>query len=207
MSSRRTSKRLEIALPLRVTLLGIEVQPPAIDTQTRNISAVGLSTQLPVTLTNRGFFMREGEKQVNLIPYLVQSSKEVSLEITLPPPHGENLWARGKITWYTLESRQDSYIWKAGISFKEMAAEDKEIWEKFVRHTALETGRLWHRMQVGGTVIFGSGIVLFVIGFNKELITVARIGIVSSLVGLIGFLLGWWKHRSYLLLKKFKLFD
>ena len=207
MFNRRKSRRLEIALPLRVTLQGIHVQHPAIDTQTRNISAVGISTQLPVTVTNRGFFIREGEKQLNLIPYLVQGNKEVSVEITLPPPHGENLWATGKITWYTLESRQDSYVWSAGISFKEMAVEEKKIWEKFVRHTALETGRLWHLMQIGGTVIFGLGIVLFIIGFNKELITFARIGIVSSLLGLIGFLLGWWKHRSFMLLKKFKLFD
>ena len=205
MSNRRKSKRIEIAIPLRITLLGLSAQSPAIETQTRNISAAGISTQLYVALTNKGFIIREGEKPVNLIPYLVQGSKEVAVEITIPPQK-KQVSAQGKITWYTLESRQDSYVLSVGTSFKEMTAEDKKIWSQFVRRNAQETGMAWLHLQIWGIVFFGSGIVLFFVGFYKELGIIARIGISLSLVGLIGFIVAWWKHRSFMLLKKFKFF-
>src|SRR4030042_6892465 len=99
MSNRRKSKRLEIAIPLRITLLGLGAQSPTIETQTRNISAAGISTQLYVALTNKGFIIREGEKPVNMIPYLVQGSKEVAVEITIPARE-KQVPTQGKITWY-----------------------------------------------------------------------------------------------------------
>jgi hypothetical protein len=205
MSNRRKSKRLEIAIPLRITLLGLGVQPPTIETHTRNISAAGISAQLYVALTNKGFIIREGEKPVNLIPYLVQGSKEVAVEITIPPQQ-KHVPAQGTITWYTLESRQDSYVLSVGISFKEMAAEDKKIWSQFVHRNVQETGIAWLHVQIWAIVFFGSGIVLFFACFYKGFGIITRIGILLSLVGLIGFIVAWWKHRSFMLLKKFKFF-
>ncbi|OGP92481.1 MAG: hypothetical protein A2Z19_06085 [Deltaproteobacteria bacterium RBG_16_54_18] len=205
MSNQRKSKRLEIVIPLRITLLGLGAQSPTIETRTRNISAAGISTQLYVVLTNKGFIIREGEKPVNLIPYLVQGSKEVAVEITVPPQE-KQVPAQGKITWYTLESRQDSYVLSVGISLKEMAAEDKKIWSQFVRRNAQETGIAWLHLQIWGIVFFGSGIVLCFAGLYKGLFIIARIGILLSLIGLIGFIVAWWKHRSFMILKKFKFF-
>jgi hypothetical protein len=205
MSNQRKSKRLEIAVPVRITLLGLSAPSPTIETRTRNISAAGISTQLYVALTNKGFIIREGEKPVNLIPYLVQGSKEVAVEITIPSQE-KQVPAQGKITWYTLESRQDSYTLSVGISLKEMAAEDKKIWSQFVRRNAQETGIIWLHLQIWSLVFFGSGIILFFAGFYKELAIIAWIGISLSLIGLIGFIVSWWKHRSFMLLKKFKFF-
>jgi hypothetical protein len=205
MSNRRKSKRREIAIPLRITLLGLGAQFPATETQTRNISAAGISTQLHVALTNKGFIIREGEKPVNLIPYLVQGSKEVAVKMTIPP-QGEEISVQGKITWYTLESHQDSYVLTMGISLKEMPAEDKKIWSQFVRGNIQETGIAWLHLQIWGIVFFGSGILLFLAGIYKGLDILPLIGTILSAVGLIGFIVGWWKHRSFLLLKKFKFF-
>jgi hypothetical protein len=205
MSNRRKSKRREVAIPLRITLLGLSIQSPTAEAQTRNISAAGISTQLHVALTNKGFIIREGEKPVNLIPYLVQGSKEVALEMTIPP-QGEQVSAQGKITWYTLESHQDSYVLSVGISLKEMAAENKKIWSQFVRSNIQDTGIVWLHLQIWGVVFFCSGILLFMIGIYKGLDILPLIGTILSAIGLIGFIVGWWKHRSFLLLKKFKFF-
>ena len=202
MSNRRKSKRREIAIPLRISLLGLGAQPPTTEGQTRNISAAGISTHLKVALTNKGFIIKEGEKPVNLIPYLVQGSKEVAVEMTIPP-QGEEVSAQGKIIWYTLDSRQDSYVLSVGISLKEMAVEDKKVWSQFVRRNIQETGIAWLHLQIWSIVFFGSGILIFSAGFYKGLDVLPWIGTILSAVGLIGFIVGWWKHRSFLLLKKF----
>jgi hypothetical protein len=202
MANRRTSKRLEIAIPLRIKLLGINTPPPVVDAVTRNISAVGISTQLPVTLTNGGFCIREREKQVNLIPYLAQEDKEVEIELTVPP-HKERVSARGKIVWYTLGTRQDSYVLGAGIALSRLEGVDRKQWGRFVKETALKTGKIWQYIHVVSIVFFVAGIVIFLTGLRDGLTTTASGGMGLSVAGLIGFLLAWWQHQCFKLLKKF----
>lgn len=203
--TRRKTKRLEIAVPLRIKLLGMSKDPPLIETVTRNISPVGISTELHVALTNGAFLIREGEKPINLIPYLALENKEVSLEISLPP-HKDKARARGKIIWYDFGSREDANYFEAGIFLKEMEAEDRKKWEEFTKNTALKTGKLWKDLQIVGILTFIAGTVIFTAGFISELPTTAKIGIVLSLIGLIAFVTAWWQHRTFMLLKKFKVF-
>jgi hypothetical protein len=205
MFNRRKSKRLETAVPLRLMLLGISKPPPTIETATTNISPVGISMKLPVTLSNGLLYMHEGEKPFNLIPYLVLEKKEVALEITLPP-HDEKIKGKGKVSWYDFGSQEDSYYFKAGIFLKEMEIEDRKRWEGFVRDTASKTGKVWHYMQIASAFTFIAGIVIFIAGFGAKLSATAKIGFFVSLIGLIGFVIGWWRHRSFMLFKKFHLF-
>jgi len=207
MLSRRKSKRVEISVPLRINLLGIGKQPPTIETVTRNISPVGISMNLPVTLTNGVFFIREGEQAINLIHYLVLENKEVEVEITIPPRE-EKIRAMGKIVWYDFGSREEevSYYFGAGILLKAMAADDRKTWEVFARNTALKTGRVWNHVQIISAFTFVAGIVIFIAGFYSEATTIAKTGIFLSLIALIGFVIAWWQHRSFMLLKKLKLF-
>jgi hypothetical protein len=207
MFNRRKSKRVEISLPLRIKLLGIVKQPPTIETVTRNISPVGISMELPVTLDNGVFFIQKGEQTVNLIRYLVQENKEVEVEIAIPPRE-EKIRARGRIIWYDFGSREEeaSYYFGAGILLKEMKAEDRKRWEVFARNTALETGKVWHHVQIISAFTFVAGIVIFMAGFYSELTIIAKSGVFVSLIALIGFVIAWWQHRSHMHLKKFKLF-
>jgi hypothetical protein len=203
MFNRRKSKRLEIAVPLHFKLLGLTKDPTTIEAVTRNISPVGVSTELHVTLTNGVFFILEGEKPVNLIPFLVLENKELEVAITIPP-RNKKIRARGKIIWYDFGSREASYYFEAGIFLKEMEVEDRKMWEEFVSNTALETGKLWQHMQIASTFTFIAGIIIFIAGFWIKLATTAKIGILLSFIGLIGFIIAWWQHRSVMLLKKFK---
>jgi hypothetical protein len=68
----------------------------------------------------------------------------------------------------------------------------------------LETGKLWQHMQIASTFTFIAGIIIFIAGFWIKLATTAKIGILLSFIGLIGFIIAWWQHRSVMLLKKFK---
>lgn len=205
MVNRRKSKRSEMPIPVRIKLVGISKRPPTIETVTRNISPVGISMELQVSLTNGVFLIQEGEKPINLIPYLVLEDKEVVLEITLPP-HEEKIRARGRIIWYDFGSREASDYFGAGIFLKEMEVEDRKRWKEFARDTALETDKLWHHIQIAGTLTFAAGLFISIAGFWRELATTAKIGIFVSLIGLIGFVIAWWQHRSFMILKKFKLF-
>ena len=205
MFNRRKTKRSDIALPLRIKLLGISKSPPIIETVTKNISPVGISMELQVTLSNGVFYMHEVEKPINLIPYLVLEKKEVTLEITIPP-HEEEIRAGGRIVWYDFGSHEDSYYFKAGIFIKEMGVDDRKIWEAFVRNTALKKGKVWQYIQIVSTFTFIAGIVIFIVGFSGKLATTAKIGIFLSIIGLIGFILAWWQQHSFMLLKKFKWF-
>ena len=203
--TRRKTKRLEIAVPLHIKLLGMSKDPPTIETATRNVSPVGISMELPVTLTKGAFFIREGKKPINLIPYLALEKKEVSLNISLPP-HEEQIKARGKIIWYDFGTREASYYFEAGIFLKEMEFEDRKRWEEFTMNAVLETGKMWKYLQVTGIFTFIAGIGIFIAGFFSNEPTAAKIGIALSFIGLIGSIIGWWQHRSFMLLKKFKLF-
>jgi hypothetical protein len=207
MFNRRKSKRVEIGIPVRIKLLGMGKQPPTVKTLTRNISTVGISMELPVTLTDGVFFIREGDQTVNLIRYLVQENKEVELEIIIPP-RKEKISARGRIIWYDFGSREGevSYFFGAGILLKEMTAEDREKWEVCARNTALETGKLWQHVQMMSAFTFVAGIVIFLAGFYGELTIIAKSGVFLSFIALIGFVIAWWQHRSHMHLKKFKLF-
>jgi hypothetical protein len=208
MSNRRRSKRLEIAVPVRIRLLGTGKHPPTIEIVTKNISPLGISIELQVNLTNGVFFIQEGEKPVNLIPYLVLENKEVELEVSLPP-HEKKVRARGRVIWYDFGSGEVSYYFRAGILFflKQMDPEERKTWEEFVRNTALETGKLWQKVQIGGAFSFIAGVLIFLAGFASNLATTAKIGILLSSIGFIGFIVAWWQYRSLILFKKFKIFD
>ena len=205
MINRRKTKRLASAIPLRIKLLGMSKPPPAIETATTNISPVGISMELQVTLSNGVFYMHEGEKPINLIPYLVLEKKEVAFEITLPP-HDETITGKGKVIWYDFGSYEDSYYFKAGIFLKEMEIKDRQKWEGFVRDTVLNTGKLWLYIQIVSVFTFIAGIVIFIAGLGVKLAPTAKIGLFVSLIGLLCFVIGWWRHRSVMLFKKLKLF-
>ena len=203
--TRRRIKRLEIAVPLHIKLLGMSKDLPTIETATRNISPVGISMELPVALTKGAFFIHEGKKPINLIPYLALEKKEVSLNLTLPP-HEEQIRASGKIIWYDFGTRETSYYFEAGIFLKEMEFEDRKRWEEFTMNAVLTTYKMWKYLQIVGICTFIAGIGIFIIGFFRSVPTTAKIGIALSFLGLIGSVIGWWQHRSFMLLKKFKLF-
>lgn len=201
MLNRRKSKRLETAVPLRLTLLGMSKTPPTIETVTADISPVGISMESRVTLSKGVFYIDGGEKPINLIPYLVLGKKEVFLEITLPP-YNEKIRGKGKVIWYDFGSQNDAYYFKAGIFLKEMESRDRQRWEGFVRATALKTGNLWQYIQITSAFTFIAGIVIFIAGSGDELVVTEKIGFFVSLIGLIGFIVGWWRHRSRMLFKK-----
>jgi hypothetical protein len=205
MFYRRKSKRFETAVPMRLMLLGMSKHPPAIETVTTNISPVGISMKLQVTLSEGVFNVHNGEKSVNLIPYLVLEKKEVSLEITLPP-HGETITGRGKIVWYDFGSKEGAYYFKAGIFIQDMEIEDRKKWKRFIKDTALKTGKPWHYMQIASAFAFMAGIVIFVVSFGAKIAATAKTGIFISFIGLLCFFIGWWRQRSFMLFKKFKLF-
>ena len=161
--------------------------------------------ELQVTLSDGVCYMHEGEKPINLIPYLVLEKKEVALEIALSP-HDETVTGKGKVVWYDFGSYEDSYYFKAGIFLREMAIKDRQRWEKFVRDTVLNTGQLWIFIQIVSVLAFIAGILIFVAGLGAKVAATAKIGLFVSLIGLISFVIGWWRHRSFMLFKKFKLF-
>jgi hypothetical protein len=205
MFNRRKTKRLEVAVPLNITLLGTVKHPPYIKAFTKNISPVGLSTDLQVSLIDGVFLIQTGAERVFVIPYLVLEKKEVALEITVPP-HDEKIKATGRVVWYDFSARETSYRFRAGILLKEMENDDRKKWEGFVRDTALKTGRIWQYMQIVSACTFIAGISICIAGLGIKLPATAKIGIFFSIIGLIGFIIGWWQYRSFMLLKKFKLF-
>jgi hypothetical protein len=198
---------VKIALPLRIKLLGVSKQPPAIKTTTRNITPLGISMELPVTLINGVFFIQQGQQSVNLIRYLIQKDKEVELEITLSP-HQEKCRARGKVIWYNFGSREGdaSYYFGAGILLEDMTAEEKKKWEVFARDSALEIGKVWQHLQTISAFTFLAGIIIFIAGYYVTLTIIAKSGVFVSFIALIGFVIAWWHHRSSMYLKKHKLF-
>jgi hypothetical protein len=204
MVNRRKDKRLEFAIPVHIKLLGMSKQLPSIEVVTKNISPVGILTELPVTLTNGVFLIQEQENSINLIPYLALEEKEVELEITIPP-HEETMRARGRVVWYEFCSREAADLCRVGIFFKDIEVEARERWEAFVREAASGTGRLWHYIQIVGSLTFIVGLLIFIAGFGRELAMLAKIGILVSFAGLIGFVIAWWQHRSFILLKKFRM--
>lgn len=201
--TRRRTKRLDIAVPLHIKLLGMSKDPPTIETATRNISPVGLSTEMQVALTNGVFFIPEGEKPINLVPYLALENKEVMLQITIPS-HKEQVRARGKIIWYDFGTREASHYFEAGILLKEMEADDRKRWVEFTRNTVLEAGKMWKYLQLTGIFTFIAGIGVFIAGFLSNVPTTVKIGMVLSLIGLIGSVTAWRQHRNVMLLKRFK---
>jgi hypothetical protein len=205
MVNRRSSKRSEILIPFRMKLLGLSKHPTTIKAVTKNISPVGISTELQVSLTKGVFLNQEGEKPINLIPFLVLEDREVELEITIPP-RGEIIRSRGRMIWYDFSSREASDYFRAGIFLKEMEANDRKKWEEFAQDAASDMGTLWHYLQIVSTLTFIAGLFISLAGFWRELATTAKIGILISLIGLIGFVITWWQHRSFMLLKRFKLF-
>jgi hypothetical protein len=207
MFNQRKSKRIEIALPLRIKLLGASKQPPIIKTTTRNISPVGISVELPVTLAKGVFFIQQGEQSVNLIRYLIQKDKEVDLEITLPPL-GENFKTGGRVIWYHLGSREGdtAYYFGAGILLKETAGEEKKRWERFTKNTVLETGKVWQHIQHMSALIFLAGIIIFIVGYYDTIPLIAKGGVFLSFMALCGFVAAWWLHRKSMHLTKHKLF-
>jgi hypothetical protein len=207
MFNRRASKRVEIALPLRIKLLGVGKQPPIIKTATRNITPLGISMELPVTLINGVFFIHQEQQSVNLIHYLIQKDKEVELEITLSP-HQEKCKARGKVIWYNFGSREGdaSYYFGAGILLRDMTVEEKTKWEVFAKNSALAIGKVWQHLQIISAFTFSVGIIIFMAGYYGSLTIIAKSGVFLSFIALIGFVIAWWHHRRSMHLKKHKLF-
>ena len=202
MFNRRKAKRFETGIPLRLMLIGTSKPFPTIETVTTNISLMGIAMQLHVTLSNGVLYAHQGEKPFNLIPYLVLNKKKVAFEIVLPP-HDEKIKGNGKIIWYDFGSQEGLYYFKAGIFLKEMESKDRKKWEFFVRNTALKTGKIWQDIQIVSAFTFIAGIIFFLVGLGVKLAVVAKIGFFVSLIGFIGFVIGWWRHRSFLLFKKF----
>jgi hypothetical protein len=95
--------------------------------------------------------IQEQENSINLIPYLALEEKEVELEITIPP-HEETMRARGRVVWYEFCSREAADLCRVGIFFKDIEVEARERWEAFVREAASGTGRLWHYIQIVGSL-------------------------------------------------------
>lgn len=205
MFNRRKTKRVEVAVPFCMQLLGTTKHSPRIETFTKNISPFGLATDLEAILANGAFLIPQGEERVNVIPYLVLEHKTVALEITLPD-QDKKIGAQGKIVWYDFTAREDSYFFRVGIVFTDMAVKDRHRWEAFVRNTALKGGTLWQQMQIVSTVIFIAGIVVFIVGLGAGLVSSAKIGLFLSLIGLISFVIAWWRYRSFLFLKRFRHF-
>ena len=205
MFNRRKSKRLETAVPVRLMLLGMSKPPPTIETETKNISLMGMAVEFQVTLSKGVLYIHEGEKPINLIPYLVLEKKEVALEITLPS-YDEIIKGKGKVIWYDFGSYENSYYFKTGIFLKEMENKDRQRWEGFVRDTTLNTGKLWLYIQIVSAFVFFAGIVIFISGLGTKLASTAKIGLFVSFIGLMCFVIGWWRHRSFMLFKKLKLF-
>lgn len=202
MINRRKSKRLETAVPVRFMLIGTSKPFPTIETVTTNISLMGIAMQLHVTLSNGVLYAHQGEKPFNLIPYLVLDKKEVAFEIILPP-NDENIKGKGKVIWYDFGSQEGLYYFKAGIFLKDMENKDRKKWEVFVRNKVLKTGKVWQYIQIASAFTFIAGIIFFLVGLVVKLAVVAKIGFFISLIGFIGFVIGWWRHRSFLLFKKF----
>jgi hypothetical protein len=101
---RRTFKRLKIAVPLSVRLLGTTKYPRRIKTETRDVSFEGLSIELRVILKNGSLLIQEGVEPIKLIPFLVLNQKTVELDIEIPP-EGEKTRAVGRVIWYDFGSR------------------------------------------------------------------------------------------------------
>lgn len=163
---------------------------------------MGIAIQLHVTLSNGVVYMHQGDKQFDLIPYLVLGKREVALEITLPP-HDKKIRGKGKVTWYDFGSHEGSYYFRAGIFLKEMENKDSKTWEEFVRHTALKMGKGLQSIQIASVFTFIAGILIFIAGSGVKLAAIAKIGFFVSLIGFIGFVIGWWRHRSFMFFKKF----
>jgi hypothetical protein len=164
---------------------------------------MGIAIKVHVTLSNGLLYMNQGEKQFNLIPYLVLGKKEVALEIILPP-HNNTIRGKGKVIWYDFGSQEGSYYLKAGIFLKEMEHKDSKTWERFVKDTALKIGKGSHYIQIASVFTFIIGIVMFIAGSVVNLAAIAKVGFFISLIGFIGFVIGWWRHRSFMLFKKFR---
>jgi uncharacterized membrane protein YiaA len=87
-----------------------------------------------------------------------------------------------------------------------MAFEAKKKWEVFARTSALEIGKVWHRIQTMSAATFVAGIIIFLGGYYSSLTILAKSGVLLSFIALIGFVLAWLQHRSSMHLKKHKLF-
>ena len=130
---RRTFKRLETPIPLRISLLGTTRCPRPINAETRTVSLEGLSIELHTILKNGSLLIQVGEERIKLIPFLVLNEKMVALDIKVPPT-GEWIGATGRVIWYDFGSKGDSYYFRAGILLEKMEAEDRKKWEEFVKN-------------------------------------------------------------------------
>jgi len=128
---RRTFKRLETPIPLRIRLLGTTRCPRPINAETRNISLEGLSIELHIILKNGSLLIQEGEEPIKLIPFLVLNEKMVALDIKVPPM-GEWIGATGRVIWYDFGSRGASYYFCVGIFLEKMEVEDRKKWEEYI---------------------------------------------------------------------------
>jgi len=129
---RRKFKRLDIIVPVSVQLLREAGCPPAINTETENISPDGLSIVVKIRQED-GRFSREAEETlIKLIPYLVLDHRVVILGVKILPKGGE-IKMRGRVTWCDRGLRGEFYSLRAGISIEEIEREHYVKWLEFVR--------------------------------------------------------------------------
>ncbi len=134
MVERRKYKRLEVPLPLRMKLLGTAESAQGVKVFTRNVSLDGLLIEAQVFLENDILLIQKGEGPVKLDPFLVSNEKLIELDIKIPPD-AKMAKATGRVIWYYLGSRGESYYFRAGISLEKMGVEDEKRWANFIRTT------------------------------------------------------------------------
>ena len=132
---RRKYKRLDIAIPTSIKLLGPVSSAPPIDVETDNISLEGLSIVIKIRLPSRRGSIQEGEAPVKLVPYLLLDNKVLDLSINILP-RGEGIKGIGQVKWYDRRLRENFYDVRAGIFIEEMRSEDRGKWLEFLRTVA-----------------------------------------------------------------------
>ena len=135
MDQRRKYKRWAIPLSLRMKLWRTTKYGHGIKVISRNVSFNGFFIEREVFLENDILFLQRGEEPVTLDPFLLSGDNLLEFNIKLPPD-AKTITAKGKIAWYQLDSRGESYYFKAGIALEKMLAEDGTQWTNFIKEMA-----------------------------------------------------------------------
>ena len=135
VDERRTSKRLEISIPLNIRLHGAAPSTSPINVETGNISPEGLSILIGIRWEERRLSLKGGERPTKVIPYLLLNDKVLELGIKILPKGGR-IKGIGKVMWYDRCLIGEFYYLRAGVHIEEMVSEDREKWLDFVRAVA-----------------------------------------------------------------------
>jgi hypothetical protein len=135
VDERRKSQRLEISIPLSISLHGTATSTPPINVETGNISPDGLSILIGIRLENKQLSLKGGERATKVIPYLSLNDKVLELGIKILPKGGR-IKGIGKVMWYDRCVIGEYYYLRAGLHIDRMAHEDRGKWLEFVRAVA-----------------------------------------------------------------------